>query len=316
MVYFLYGEDTYSIQDKIAEIESSFLSEGNTDLNITRVVGGNLTLKGYLNIISAVSFWGSRGLIIIKNLLKENKDKELQKYLEEAFSRVPEALTVVFFESEPPDKKSSLFKKIKIEKTTIYFPLLMGSALDNWIKKQAAKFEVGISLPAIRKLELFVGGDLWRLENEVAKLSLYARSKSRSQITEEDISCLVVADNNPNIFDLTDSLAGKDLKRALITITRFSMKGEDESYLFNMIIGHIRKMLIIEDLLERQISPDRSLLHPFVIKKISSALRLFKKNELKKIYFKLQNQDAKIKSGRVTMGNALFDFVVDFCKVC
>ena len=84
--------------------------------------------------------------------------------------------------------------------------------------------------------------------------------------------------------------------------------------LFNMIISHYRKMLIVDDLLVSHLSPEISKIHPFLIKKIESTLRKFRKNEVKRNYLMLADLDVRIKSGRIDPKVALDCFVADCCS--
>ncbi len=315
MVYFFYGENTYLLDQKVREIEANFIAENGSDFNVSKVAGAKLTKNDFIGLVSTVSFLGNGRLIVIKNLLLENGDKELQSYIAANIEKMPGDTTVIFVEAGLPDGRSGLFKKLKSIKNVFFSEPLAGLRLNNWVKDQAQLAGCSITNEANGKLILFVGSDLWRLENEIIKLALYSKSKDRTSIEAKDVELLVEADSGLSIFELTDALAAKDRKRAIIALTEFLKRGEDEFFIFNMIVGHFRKMLIINDLKEHNFPLEKSALHPFVIKKMTASLRYFRKNELLKIYFRLQNIDAKLKNGMAEGKTALCQFVVDFCKI-
>lgn len=314
MIHFLYGEDNYSLHQKLKEIERAFFDAEQTDMNISKLDGGKIKKNDFLGIISAMPFLGNKRLIIIKNFLLENKDEALIKYIEKNMNDFPDYSEIVFAEEGMPDGRGALFKSMKKLPNATLFPMLDQLAIKKWILKEVAKYDCKIAESAIYKLQFFIGADLWRLENEIMKLAMHASQRGAGEITQADVELMVVSESLPGVFDLTEAIGSKDAKRALTILHQSLNGGEEEMKLFNMIISHYRKMLIIDDLLAEHKSPEISKIHPFVIKKIESTLRKFRKNEVKRNYLMLQDIDVRIKSGKIDAKTALDCFVADCCS--
>ncbi|MEI6499233.1 MAG: DNA polymerase III subunit delta [bacterium] len=314
MIYFLYGEDNYSLHQKLREIEQSFLEAEKTDLNISKLDGAKIKKNDFLGIISAMPFLGTKRLIIINNFLLENKDETLIKYIEKNMATFPDYSEIVFAENGLPDGKGTLFKALKKMPNAIQSPLLDERAVKQWIEARVAELGCKIYNDAIYKLQFFVGADLWRLENEIIKLSMYAKHRGTGEIVQADIELLVQSENLPGVFDLTDAIAAKNEKKALLILHQSLNGGEEEMKMFNIIISHYRKMLIIDDLLVNHRPLELSKIHPFVAKKIQSTLRLFRKNEVKRNFLMLQDIDVRIKTGKIDAKTALDCFIVDCCS--
>ncbi len=313
MIHFLYGEDNFSLQVKLKDIEADFIKSEQTDLNITKLNGAKIKSNDLSGAIFSQPFLGNKRLCIIKNLLLEGSDAAIQKYLETNLTKFPDYSVVVFVEEGMPDGRSAFFKALKKLPAASYFPPLGDLEVKRWIEAKIKDNNLTIKSDAAYKLQLFVGADLWRLSNEIDKLSLYKMQKGESEISSADIELMVSAENSPNIFDLTDAIAAKDEKKALKILHQSLLAGEEEMKLFNLIIGQYRKMLIIDDLISHKLPLEKSKLHPFVVKKIQGSLKYFRKNEVMRNYLFLQDIDVKIKTGQIDPKVALDSFIVDCC---
>ncbi len=190
------------------------------------------------------------------------------------------------------------------------FSPLEGANLVNWVKKEVAKNKGKISPEAVKKLAVYVGDDLWQMNNEVNKLLSY---KADKLINEEDIDLLVRAKLDVNIFRTLDALANRDKKTALKLLHEHLTQGANEIYLFSMFVYQVRSLLKLRDLVEKGVPfyalARSSGLHPYVVKKSWSQLRNFNLDQLKKIYQRLLEIELSLKSGRID-GETALDMLV------
>jgi DNA polymerase-3 subunit delta len=311
-----YGEDTFSIKEDISAIEKEFIAKEGSDINLSKLDGSNLNLGAFISNVNAAPFLGEKRLIIIKNLLIENSDKELKKKIASQLPSIPESSDVLFVEFGLPDKREGLFKAL--DKSSKYFPPFDDIKLRTWLLAEFKKEGIAISNPDIFKIAFAVGPDLWRLTNEVSKLSSWARSQKRDKIESGDVDKFIVQTDKFKIFDLTDSIARKDSRRSFQILNSFLESGEDEFMIFNMIIFQFRNMLIISDLAKRVREHEiakASGIHPFVVKKTLESLRNFSDSRLSEIYASLHEIDFKVKSGESDLGLSIAMLVADLCKV-
>jgi DNA polymerase-3 subunit delta len=317
MIHFIYGEDTFRSLEALKKIELDFVKSEGDLLNIDKLDGSDLGQGVLESKVQALPFLGSKRLIIVRNLLSEGK-KEIKKDAENLLKSIPETSILAFFEEGTPDKRESLYKMLDKLPNRQFYPQLEGFGLRDWISKKAIDNNSEITRESIEKLILFVGPDLFRLDNELSSLSLFVQSQGRKKIEVNDVEKLVEPNNNFKIFDLTDAIAAKNAKKALQVLYAFRKSGEDEFKIFNLIIHQIRTMLVVNDLLRRKFSSDQIAkeagIHPFVAKKTTSSLRGFSGERLFVMHNQLLETDWQVKSGQLDMISSLEMLIVDFCQ--
>lgn len=302
MLYFFYGENTYLLKKKIGQLRERFIREqGDTDISDAK--GENLDRASFSNLVFAVPFFSKKRLVIIRNLLLENKDDELKKYISKNLDKIPETTVLIFIEMGNPDNRTSLFKHLNQPKIAIKFDPLIGTKLSRWIMEVAEENGGSISLETANNLQIATGSDLNRLENEIIKLVLYQKSKQSDEITVSDIEKLIDPVVNPNIFDFISALAVGDNQKSSKILIDLQKSGENDLKILSMIVYQFRTMLIVSDLMNKGLNPSQiantTKIHPFVVKKTTDLLKDYNQEKLRKSFYMIQKSDNQIKSGQI-----------------
>lgn len=309
MFYFFYGEDSYSLKKKLLEFRERFSKADPSLMNLTEIAGEKLNWQEYSNIVNALPFLAEKRLIIIKNLLLENKDDDFKKKVASSINKIPETSVVVFAEQGLPDARTTLFKALNKPRASFRFNIVSPQKLSNFMDEKIRQADCSISSDAKKKLQLFVGPDLWRLEQETAKLCFFAKANGRKEIFPDDIEEMIKAENSSSIFELTDAIIEGNLKKAFIALSQIKNAGEDEFYIFTMVVYQFRNLLSIFDLASRGMSNQEiakeAKIHPFVVSKNKSLLKRYSANKLRAIYLTLYETDCKIKAGSISASLAL-----------
>jgi len=316
MIKYFYGEDTYSVSAVTTKIVADFVAGQQSDLNVNKIEAVNLTLENFTDATLSAPFLGDKKLTIVKNLIIEKDAADLRKKLIPYLDKLPATSDILFIDNGKPDARDALYKYLLKNAKCKYYAPVDDMTLRRFITAKTAELNIAISNPAMAKLSLFVGPDLWRLQNEILKLSAYIVAESRVEIIPEDIDLLVEPNINLKIFDLTDALATRNSARAIQLLNAFIQNNEDLMMVFNLVIYQFRNMLVIKDLLERReknITKTASL-HPFVVQKTIQSLRKISFEELASFYQQLEEMDFALKSSRIEIENALVLLFVDFCK--
>ena len=189
------------------------------------------------------------------------------------------------------------------------FTLLSNVQVLNWIKARAASHGAEIRQQAAVQLASFFNSDLWRLSNEIKKLSSFKLSQqiqlpdgSAPVIIEaSDVESLVRGSFDENIFALTDAISMKNKAQALTLFEQEIDAGVTESYLMHMIMRQFKILMQVRQGLDdgqtsRKIISQLKL-HPFVVQKAISQVRNFSLTVLKNIFVRLLTIDKKMKIG-------------------
>lgn len=305
MILFLYGADNYRLNRKIKQLKEKFISASLGDTNLAILDGTTISYSELARQVLALPFLSKSRLVIVNQLFGAKKDV-IDKIVD-FLPKVPQATVLVIAQEGNPDRRTKLFKTLNKPKISQEFKPLEGEYLRRWIRKEfelrSSNYEVG----TIEKLIEYVGSDLWRMANEIEKLTTYNK-----QLTTRDIDLLVQPQIQSNIFDLMDFVAQKNARGALKELNRLIGEGKAEPYILSMIVMEYRNLLIIKDLTDRAGGNANSYalakqagLHPFVVQKTLALTRNYALGDLKKVYRTLLDFDTKIKTGRMESRVAL-----------
>jgi DNA polymerase-3 subunit delta len=298
MIIFLYGPDTYRSRQKLNEIVASYKKTHKSGLNLKYFNFENADFQKLIDEIQSVSMFAEKKLLILKNTINNKDFKE--NFLKNAKRFLSPDYTILLYEGGRVPENEPLFEFLKKYGKHQEFELLGSQRLRSWVKKEFGSYGVKIKAGALEKLIIFVGNDLWQMENEIKKLVSYENKKI---ILEEDIELLVKPKIESDIFKTIDSIALRNRQQALKLIHKQLEGGDSSSYLFSMINFQFRSMIEIKDMVEKNkpysIILRESGLHPFVVKKSYNLARKFTLDELKKIYRKIFQVELNIKTGRL-----------------
>jgi len=312
MIIFLYGQDNFRSQEKLNKIIRRFKEYDKSGFNLELFDGEDLEFGCFKNSLISSSFFGSKKLIIIKNLLTKGSADLLEKINEygSQWDRLDRKdKIIVFWEKGEPDKRTKLFKLLKRIGKCQEFRPLENYQINNWIEKEVKRKKSSISPEAQKKLVAFIGSNLWQMKNEIDKLVFYKLGK----IESNDVDLLVVSSITSNVFNIVDALGNKNQKKALKFLHEQLEKGENAIYLFSMIVYQFRNLIKIKSvgIKYRQISDLAKIvgLHPYVVQKTVAQTKKFSLSELKEKYQKLLDLDLAIKIGKMEPITALDLFV-------
>jgi len=309
-VFLFYGEDSYSSYENLKRWEKEFIKKYG-DTNIEILDGKTLDPSEFETNIGTMPFLSEKRLVIIKNFFKKEKkkkteaeaqkkeaDSEIQKRIAKSLDKDQEFSIIVFYETETPDKRTSLYKKILEIGEIKEFPALTENAVTKWILEKAAQKEIKISYQNSSYLGTQCGLDLWTISNELSKLETFSDKK---EITKDMIDSLVTPSLSASIFKLTDAIANKSLREALKTFKTLIDSEEEATMIFFMIVRHFRILIQVFDLLSKKEPPfsitKKLKQHPFVIQNMSKQAKNFTLESLESIYQKLLKIDKNFKTG-------------------
>lgn len=318
MVIFLYGEDTYRSNEKLAEIKQKFRqiypdsSSGLFDFSEKDWDPSEIIAN-----ISSGGLFSSKKLAIIKNIFSTKKDLEdFGKFLKAEAKKEKSDLILVFWEAGKVKKSEKLFKMLQKIAKCQEFGLLEGTKLRNWVIGEIRRIRemgggnISISPAGAEKLIVFVGNDLNLLSREIEKLAMY---KNKGEITGDDIDLLVKSKIDTDIFKTVDALARGDKKTALKLLHDHLESGEDPFYLLSMYFYQFRNLVKVKPLSEKNMPQaeiaSKLKMHPFVVRKSLDQARDFSWPRLKSLYNELCEIDFASKTGKTDINLALDKFV-------
>ncbi len=301
MTILLYGQDSFRSRLKLKEIINQYQKVRHRGLNLFLIDFKENQFSYFKERIETISIFADKRLIVLSNLLSDQRlSQEVLNYLKDNNQKHQDDI-LVFFENDKFNLSNPLFVFLKKTAKIQEFKLLSGKSLSFWIEKEVRALKGEINPLASKRLAEIFGNDLWFLTNEIKKLITL---KDRKKIEIQDVELLIGIADKTNIFKTIDAIASLNKKLALKLLSHHLESGDSPIYLLTMIHYQFRNILIIKDLVQKNISwpivLKESGLKGFVAKKCYSLANRFSFSRLKTIYLKLLAADLKIKTGKMS----------------
>lgn len=309
MLIFIYGDDTFSVQEKVQAMRARFLDKfdkSGINLSEFNIQKKGTTIGDVLQAVSSPPFLSEKRMIIIRELVSSTKKVDMTLW-EDRLSKVPDSSLVLLWETLEPTslEKKPLFKALKEAADVHYypFPSLQGKALTDWVHLRVNQVGAKIDFGAVSELIKRVGSDLWRMHSEIEKLSAYTGQKP---INSSDVELLVHGTFEDQIFAFVDVIAKQDRQGAVSLLKNQRLAGVEDFYLLNMLARQLRILIGTRDLIDanssvtKQQVADKLKVHPFVAQKAIEQARHFTLETLIDAHAFLLEKDVGIKSGKIS----------------
>ena len=229
------------------------------------------------------------------------KDKETLKKFTDALEQIPETCTVIFIETETPDRRTAFFKALEKFCRLEECKPLMGTTAIEWIQTQAAAYGSHIATATAGYMQSLFPKDTWRLNNELQKCAIYA---APDEITRETIDTLTQGELEASIFKLTDALGQKKSDEAIRILHQLVDKGEEIPMIFGMIARQTRLLIQIRDAESSGLRSSAQIAtkikqHPYAVKMMMAKIKNFEPAELKAMHEQLVRIDREVKTGEI-----------------
>lgn len=314
MIVLLHGENELEIEEALAALREAVGDAAAQSMNVIVLDGQRISPAELRNACAALPFLAAQRLVIVHDLFarERRRAKEEAAFLE-ALAAVPPTTRLVLVEActLPEDHPVRRWLAEHPEAGEVrYFPLPPPHALPEWVMERARRHGGAFTPQAASALAALLT-DLRLLDQEIRKLVLWAAGRP---VTPQDVDRLVPYAAPIRIFELTEALGRREVRRALTALRRLLEEGEHPLGLFGMIVRQFRLMLLMKELLEAGHSPaeagGRLGLHPYAARKIAEATAGFTMSQLEAFYRRLAELDLAIKTGQIPDGVALETFLV------
>ncbi len=313
-LYLLYGEETFLLDTILKKIKSNF---GELIKGINYIQIDETNVKELISNIETPAFGYDKKLIIAKNTNLFSKDSKkktssnsnisasLVEYLNNNISIIEDSVILVFVEEEI--EKNELYKFIEKNGCVCNFEKQNPSQIIARLKAICKAYKVEIDDTTSRYLIETCGNSMQDLINEIRKLIEYVGKNGT--IKKEDIDLLSTKQIESVIFDLTDSLGNKNIKKAMETLNGLIYNKEPVQKILITLYNHLKKLYIVK-LTEKYNKNTAECLNlkpnqMFLINKYKTQAKYFNELELRKILSELINLDTNYKIGEIDLNLGL-----------
>ncbi len=300
-----YGPEEMLKQFYLQKFISLIEKEGSGDFNIARLdFSRDHTMSDLLGEAEILPFCGEKRLVICRGLspakLSENDLKSFLSLLE----NFPPYLILILhtsFEEFGSDKKE-LKKKAVLSLSTkmdfVSFPLQDERTLLSWSKKILEKDGLVSSDQALRTLFRLCGRKMQLIRGELEKLSAYAISQNRKEVTQENVLLFAEDTTEFATFNLCDAV----LEGAVGAVEKIlcNLKKQDVHpvVIAGVLATTLTNARLICDGADAEACQKAAKLFPWQYDKYRQSLYGKKKENVEKALFLCLELDGKLKGAR------------------
>ena len=326
----IYG-DSFLVAQAVRRLRREAGADGLMDSNRHRVVATQSQPDQVLAVCNSLPFLDTARLVEVEGALatqeasgarrvanrsnprrRQSNARAGWSQLADAIPQLPATTLLVLVDGEIADNNPLLrafAEHCRVHKQAAP----TGQRLIQWIKQTAENKGASISPPAIQAIAEMVGSDLWTLDRELEKLSLYAAGR---EITESDVRTLVPYAQEANIFAAVDSIMDARPGDALRILTQLMQEGREPLYIIAMIERQLRLIALARDLTERgvvqpELGRRMGANSDFVVRKTLAQARRMSLPEISRKYRRALESDLAIKQGRLDPAVSLELLVAD-----
>jgi len=335
MFYILHGEDTFSREEFITQLQLAIGSPDAAQSNTTRVAWKDVSLAEVTQACMTVPFLAERRMVVVEGLLNSliatprarersgkstiqpsSPSKSVVESLKQLVNDLPSTTDLVLAE-EALRKNSPFVSELGPLAQIREFQPLRGARLHQWIIQRSTSSGTPITPGAGLLLANLIGGDLRLLHNEIEKLVTYCHG---GLIQEEHVNMLVTAVKEASIFSAIDAILESKVAESLQLIERLLSEGTSVTHVFAMLARQIRLAIIAQELLEtrvdsRSFGKRLGLFSEYPLRKTLQQARSLSAARLRQSHALLVASDYSMKTGMSDERLALETLVVQLCSL-
>jgi DNA polymerase-3 subunit delta len=213
-VYFFDGEEAYYTDFLVDAFEKNILQEHERDFNLRVFFGKDAHWNDIVNECRSFPVFAAKRIVILKEAA-QLKDLEML----EAYVKNPAATTILIIahKYKKADGRSSFVKYLKSKEAKqqveyVTFDKLRDTQIADWILQYCAKHNIKINAVNADLLAAYLGTDLQKIVNELAKVSI--NIQQGEEITEDLIEKYIGISKEYNVFQFPKAIIEKNANMA------------------------------------------------------------------------------------------------------
>lgn len=249
-VYFLFGEDYFSINNALKTIinicEPLITSDFDKEI-ITTEKKSNIS--DIIDLAYTFPFGSDKKLLVVKNFENLNNKKQLLDYI-----KSPNEATILILANygKISNLNTEPFKTLESKDMIFEARELKGIELENWVRKRCSQLGFNISQENTKTLIEIVGEDKSLLDMQFQKFKSFL--SNNEEITVTDIKKLSSATKEYTIFDLLNSMGKGNISNSIKIVNNLLECGKDLVFIISMLTKYFSVIAQSIELEQRNIS--------------------------------------------------------------
>jgi DNA polymerase-3 subunit delta len=321
--YFLYGEETFLIEEIINLIKEILVPSEKGGFNFNKYDLNENKWEDIISSAQTVPFLFSKKRVIlveVRNRKNENLTKSDENLLKNFFSSFP-SHCILIIRADKCDKRRPLYKFFTSLPSNICFQvefkLLKANQLLLWIDEKVKSNGKIIGFSEKQKLIDIVGNDLRNLNNELEKLIAFIGD--RREIRSEDIEEVTGHIKSFALWEFTESLEKFDFEKSLSIFQKLLKEGYHPLVILSFLTQFFHNLLSIKLIMKEQdvdfnsIAENLSMPY-FKTRDFIELANKFSESELKYLINRLHQLELKLKTSSVKPKILVENFIYEYWR--
>lgn len=310
--YFLYGEETFLLEESLHELVETLLEGGLRDFNVESFSSFDFRAQQIIDAAETLPMMAQRRVILIKEA-QDLKSQDFEQLVPLIENPIPS--TVLIFCGTKVDQRLKFIKAFSKTGALVKFQRPFENQIPSWIQSMVAKNDKKISPAALQLLQQYVGVSLMDLNQEIQKLSMYVGEKEQIEI--EDVRKVVSRIRIESVFALAHALGTRNRESSLLCLVQLLEHDENPIGILALLARHVRILIGVKDGLEEglsqsQLSSRLGVPPPFLREYLLQA-QSWTEGQLSRAHAALSQTDIALKSSPLSSGLWLENLVFQIC---
>lgn len=321
MITLIHGAESYLVDRAARELLEPLRAALTLEFNYEDLQAETVNADAFAEKAGTLPFIDSSRVLVLRDwgLLAGKRDKgagaeRAAGYLE----AIPDTTDLVLIAHSPIAPGNPIYKAIlgyerdKRARIQRYEPPRRSDRA-GWVRKLAEERGLTITPSAVRLLLERSQPDLRLLDQEIAKLALYALPSTR--IDEDAVRALVSDTREEEIYALTDALSGGRPGEVAAVLQTLLDSGREPTWMLYTLVSHWRRLLQARAVRDRGGTAadlqERLSEHPFVVEKAYRQAADYTAAELDRGFHELLRLEEQIKLGELDARLAVEGFILE-----
>jgi DNA polymerase III subunit delta len=311
-VIFLWGEESWLVDETIRQIESVALAPEVREFNRDVFYGDEAEAQAIVSAAQTLPWLGSQRLVLVRaaDALPRAAEPPLVAYCKQ-----PSPSTCLIFAAQRAETSRPLFALLMKQPWTVRFRRLLGRELSTWIEQRITARGGRITSDAVAALIEAVGNDLRLLANEIDKLATFVGSEQAIDI--DSLMALTSDIREMSVFELARLLSAADLAEAWRAWSKFASSGAYPGLALGAIIHHVRQLWRIKLAQGAGASPERLArelnIPAFTVRRLSAQAATLEPERLRQWLEALLEADQTLKRSGLPPQAVFERLILRFC---
>lgn len=293
-VYFLYGEESFYLDEVSNHIEHKVLQDHERDFNLTVLYGKDSSAQDVLEAARRTPMMSDYQVVMLKEAQALSDIDGLQSYIEKP---VKSTILCIVYRKDKPDKRKKIFKDLLKHAVVLESTPLKDNQVAPWVKSFLGNEGFDIEDQAADMIADYMGNQLARIANELKKLML--RMGEPCKVTMKDVQDNVGISKDYNIFEFTKAFGEKNVERVFKIAKHFGLNSKTHHIIptLGFLNRYFSQVMLAHYVMQ---APDKDAAafigcSPYRVYEYKSAAKHYSPQKIEEVFSILQEYDLKSK---------------------